>query len=137
MQSINFSHEIHVKKVGLECTFCHNTVDKSQFAGIPPVQKCMSCHKNVATDRPEIKKLTRYWEEKKPIPWKRVYRLPVQKYVYFTHKRHIKAGFECVNCHGNVEAMPHIVRVRELEMGWCLSCHRANNGPQDCLTCHK
>jgi hypothetical protein len=136
-QPINFNHQLHIQKVGLECTHCHKLVEVSQFAGIPPLETCMTCHKAVATDRPEIVKLTRYWEEKKPIPWIRVYNLPVRKYVYFSHKRHIKAGFECLNCHGEVKVMPVMKRVRQLEMGWCMSCHRENNGPVDCTTCHK
>ncbi len=136
-QPINFSHQIHISKVGLQCTFCHTTVEKSRFAGIPPVQKCMSCHQSVATDRPEIKKLTKYWEEKKPIPWKRVYAIPVRKYVYFSHKRHIKAGLDCAKCHGEVKVMPVIKRVRKIQMGWCVSCHHEYNAPTDCATCHK
>lgn len=136
-QPINFSHQLHVSKVGLACTHCHYTVEKSPAAGIPPLQTCMNCHQAVATDRPEIKKLTQYWEEKKPIPWKRVYVLPIRQYVYFSHKRHIKGGLQCVNCHGNVEVMPVIKRVPNLEMGWCVSCHHEKNAPVDCATCHK
>lgn len=136
-QPINFSHQLHIQKVGLQCTHCHYSVEKSPFAGIPPLQTCMTCHQTVSKDQPEIKKLTKFWEEKKPIPWKRVYNLPIRNYVYFSHKRHIKAGFDCTNCHGEVKVMPVIRRVRQLEMGWCMSCHRANNGPTDCATCHK
>jgi hypothetical protein len=136
-QPINFSHQLHIQKVGLECTHCHTTVDKSRFAGIPSLETCMTCHEAVATDKPEIQKLTKYWNEKQPVPWKRVYALPERNYVYFSHKRHVKAGFACVNCHGEVKVMPVIKRVRQLEMGWCMSCHRENNGPIDCATCHK
>lgn len=136
-QPINFSHQIHVQKVGLACTHCHTTVEKSPSASIPSVQTCMNCHNAVATDRPEIQKLTKFWEEKKPIPWMRVYKLPARKYVYFSHKRHIKAGLECVNCHGNVEVMSVIKRVPKLEMGWCMSCHRSRKASTDCATCHK
>jgi hypothetical protein len=137
VQPINFSHQIHVQKVGLQCTHCHYSVEKSQAAGIPPLQTCMNCHQSVATDRPEIQKLTKYWEEKKPVPWQRIYRLPIRNYIYFSHKRHIKAGLECVNCHGHVEVMPVMKRVPKLEMGWCMSCHRSRNAPTDCTTCHK
>ncbi len=136
-QPIHFSHQIHISKVGLPCTHCHYSVEKSAAAGIPPVATCMTCHKSVATDRPEIQKLRRFWEDKKPVPWERVYKLPQRKYVYFSHKRHVKAGLECVNCHGNVEVMPVIKAVPKLEMGWCMSCHRAKNAPIDCATCHK
>ncbi|GAB4335323.1 MAG: cytochrome c3 family protein [Calditrichia bacterium] len=136
-QPINFSHKIHVSKVQLECTHCHTTVEKSEFAGIPSVQTCMTCHESVKTESPEIQKLTKYWKEKRPVPWKRIYRLPVRNYVYFSHKRHIKADLECSNCHGNVEVMPVIKRQREMEMGWCVSCHEAKKAPLDCATCHK
>ena len=85
----------------------------------------------------EIKKLTKFWDEKKPIPWERVYAIPVRNYVYFSHKRHIKAGLECAKCHGDVSVMPKIKRVRQLEMGWCVSCHRENKAPTECATCHK
>ena len=136
-QPINFSHKIHVSKVGLKCTFCHTTVEKSTFAGIPSVQKCMSCHKAVAKDKPEIRKLIRFWVEQQPIPWERVHVIPVRNYVYFSHKRHIKAGLQCATCHGEVQVMSRVRRVRNLEMGWCVSCHKANHAPTDCTTCHK
>lgn len=136
-QPIAFSHQIHVQKVGLKCAFCHDKVEKSTFAGIPSVQKCMSCHKSVKTESPEIKKLTNYWNEKLPIPWLRVYRTPVRNYVHFSHKRHIKAGLECATCHGEVQVMITAKKVRKLEMGWCVSCHRVKKAPTDCTTCHK
>lgn len=136
-QPIHYSHQIHVSKVGLPCTHCHTTVEKSTAAGIPSVETCMTCHKAVKKESPEIKKLTKYWENKQPVPWQRVYQLPVRKYVYFSHKRHIKANLECVNCHGNVEIMSVIKRVPKLEMGWCVSCHKAKNASIDCATCHK
>ncbi|GAB4379032.1 MAG: cytochrome c3 family protein [Calditrichia bacterium] len=136
-QPINFSHQIHVTRVGLPCTHCHTTVEKSPAAGIPSVQTCMNCHRSVATDKPEIQKLTKFWEDKMPIPWERVYVLPARKYVYFSHERHIKADLECSACHGHVEIMPVMKKVRNLEMGWCVSCHRANNASTDCATCHK
>jgi hypothetical protein len=136
-QPINFSHQIHVSKVGLACTHCHTTVEKSPAAGIPSVETCMKCHQAVATEKPEIKKLTKYWEDKKPVPWKRVYLLNARKYVYFSHKRHIKAELECAACHGHVEVMPVIKRVPDLKMGWCMSCHRDRGASIDCATCHK
>jgi len=136
-QPINFSHQIHVSKVGLACTHCHTTVEKSTSAGIPSVETCMTCHQSVATEKPEIKKLTKFWEDKQPIPWQRVYKLPARKYIYFSHKRHVKADLECVNCHGNVEVQSVIRQVPKLEMGWCMACHRAKNAPIDCATCHK
>lgn len=134
-QPIAFSHQIHIEKVGLECTTCHKYADKSPQAGIPAMSICMDCHKDVAKDRPEIVKLTEYWNKKEPIPWNKVHRQPW--HVHFIHKRHIKAGFECARCHGEVKAMTSVRKVRTLEMGWCVTCHRENNAPTDCLTCHK
>jgi hypothetical protein len=134
-QPIAFPHTIHVSKLNLPCNFCHIFVDRSRHAGAPPVETCMSCHKAIATEKEEIRKLTRYYEENRPIEWNRVYSLP--DHVYFSHKRHVKAGVDCENCHGKVGAMKKIRRVGSLEMGWCVSCHRARGAPRDCATCHK
>jgi hypothetical protein len=135
VQPIAFSHQIHIQKVGLECTHCHIYADKSPKAGIPAVKICMDCHETVAVDKPGIKKLKGYWDRKEPIPWMKVHRQPW--HIYFTHKRHIKAKIECTTCHGEVKAMTTVRKVRTLEMGWCVNCHRAKNAPTDCLTCHK
>ncbi|MBD3337149.1 MAG: hypothetical protein GF355_16680 [Candidatus Eisenbacteria bacterium] len=134
-QPIDFSHEIHVTKVGLQCTRCHTTVETSRFAGVPPVKTCMDCHKEAATDRPEIKKLREYWDEERPIEWVRVHDLPW--HVYFSHKRHVKAGVACAECHGEVKVQSRIRQVRSLKMGWCVSCHESREASTDCWTCHK
>lgn len=136
-QPIAFSHRIHVGKVGLQCDFCHQSTSTSTFAGIPSLQKCMSCHANVATDRPEIIKLTGYWNRQEPVEWNRVHRIRIRNHVFFTHKRHIKAGIKCEQCHGEVKYMDRIRQVSSLEMGWCLSCHDKNGAPTDCLICHQ
>ena len=119
------------------CPFCHETVDKAMFAGIPPVEKCMSCHATVATDRPEIIKLTGYWERQEPMEWVRVHRIRIREHVYFSHERHVKAGLDCTQCHGEVKYMDKVRRVSSLEMGWCVNCHRENDAPTDCLICHQ
>jgi hypothetical protein len=134
-QPIAFPHTIHVSKLNLPCNFCHLYAGISRHAGGPPVEKCMSCHKSIATEREEIRKLTRYYEKKEPIEWNRVYFLP--EHVYFSHKRHVKAGVDCENCHGRVGAMKKVRRVSSLKMGWCVSCHRARGAPRDCATCHQ
>jgi hypothetical protein len=139
-QPINFSHKIHAGKLGMNCLYCHYGAEKSPIANIPPVSTCMGCHKIVATDRPEIIKLTGYYDRGEQIPWLEVYRLP--DYVKFNHKRHVKAGFECQKCHGPVQEMAQIYQYPPLKMGWCISCHRSNlNNPDhpatmDCLVCH-
>ncbi len=134
-QPIAFPHTVHAGTMQLPCTFCHAFVERSRHAGAPPIEVCMGCHRTVATDRGEIKKLTRYYEEKRPIEWKRVYALP--DFIYFSHKRHIKAGLACAACHGDVAGMKRVRRVSNLVMGWCVSCHRVRNASTDCATCHK
>jgi hypothetical protein len=135
-QPIAFSHKVHVGKVGLQCKTCHEYADKSTYAGIPTVQKCMSCHAKVATDRPEIQKLTGYWERQEPMEWNRVHRIRIRNHVYFSHKRHIKAEIDCSACHGDVSQMDKIRQVSSLQMGWCVSCHQSKKASIDCLTCH-
>jgi hypothetical protein len=151
-QPIAFSHQIHAGKLNLDCLFCHESANKSYFAGVPSVQKCMQCHINVKTESPEVQKLTKYWNDKEPVPWNRVYRIRQRNYVYFSHERHLKAegakvnnpnyaagepGIACEACHGQVKAMDKIRAVSSLKMGWCVECHRANEASVDCLICHK
>jgi hypothetical protein len=119
-QPIAFVHSIHVAELGLECDYCHIYASKSVSAGIPAMQ---------------IQKLARYWEDGEPIPWVRVHSLP--DHVYFSHKRHIKAGVDCSVCHGQIATMSVARKVRSLQMGWCVSCHRSKGAPTDCLICHK
>lgn len=134
-QPIAFPHTVHAGQLQMPCTFCHISVDRSRHAGAPPLEICMGCHRSIATDRGEIRKLTRYFEEKRPVEWKRVYALP--DFIYFSHKRHVTAGVACASCHGNVAGMKKVRRVNELLMGWCLSCHRVRGASRDCATCHK
>ena len=137
LQPINFSHKIHAGVNKIPCQYCHIYAERSRVSGVPNVQRCMGCHKIIKTDAPEIQKVTAYWEKKEPIPWTKVHNLP--DYVYFPHKRHVRAGVECTNCHGDVPNMDRITRVSSLKMGWCLTCHAqkgVKNG-RDCWTCHK
>jgi len=136
VQPINFSHKIHAGDNSIKCKYCHIYVERSRISGVPNVQRCMGCHKVIKTESPEIKKLAKYWATKTPIPWQKVHNLP--DYVYFPHKRHIKAGRQCSDCHGDVATMSRIRRVSSLKMGWCLKCHKkyeVKNG-FDCWTCH-
>ena len=133
-QPIAFVHSIHIQELGLTCDYCHIYADKSVSAGIPAMQTCMECHEGAAADNPEIQKLTAYWEDKEPVPWVRVHSLP--DLAHFTHKRHVSAGVDCSACHGRMEAMAAARQVRSLQMGWCVSCHRSEGAPTDCLICH-
>lgn len=136
-QPIAFSHRVHAGDNGIPCLYCHNYAGRSTVAGVPPVQRCVGCHVIIKRDAPEIIKLTDYWNRKTPIPWVKVHNLP--DFVYFSHKRHVRAGVECSVCHGDVAGMDVVTRVVTLKMGWCLDCHRqrAVKAGSDCWTCHK
>ncbi len=135
IQPIAFSHRIHTGENKIPCLYCHVYARKSTIAGVPSVQRCMGCHKIIGSDRPEVRKITEYFEGKKPIPWVRVYRL--QDFVYFSHKRHVLKEVACQECHGPIETMDRVERYSSLDMGWCLTCHKKREVDMDCLVCHK
>ena len=136
-QPINFSHKIHATDHGIECLFCHVYADRTPSAGVPSVAKCIGCHKVIASEKPEILKLATYWENQEPIPWIKVHDVP--DFVHFTHKRHVRAGLRCQECHGPVETMARVTRVANLKMPFCVDCHteREVEHGRDCWTCHK
>ncbi len=135
-QPINFSHKLHVGDLKMECQFCHWTVDKSAFAAIPEEETCMGCHGVlVSKQSPEIDKLKKYWADGEPVPWEKVHVMP--DHVQFNHKRHVKAGVTCQECHGQVPQMEVVERASSMKMGWCLDCHRGRGTSIDCSVCHK
>ncbi len=139
IQPIEFSHTVHATDNEIPCQHCHIYAATTPVAGVPSVSKCMGCHKSVPSVResPEILKLVDYWEKREPIPWIKVHDVP--DFVHFTHKRHIKAGLACQECHGPVETMDRVTRVAPMRMPWCVECHterEVENG-RDCWTCHK
>ena len=134
-QPIEFPHYIHVGELDMDCSYCHPYVEKSIYAGLPQAGLCMECHEGVATDRPEIIKLTEMYETGESVEWVRVYR--VKPHVFFSHKRHVLSGVECRECHGPIELMTTVQRVTDLGMGWCMECHNERGAPIDCVTCHK
>jgi len=158
-QPINFPHNVHVQRYKIDCQYCHADARRSDYAGLPSVERCLGCHKIVAADRPEIKTLAEYAAKQQPIPWRRVFKVP--EFTYFPHKPHIRAGVACQTCHGRVEAMTTVgARTGRtlgndllnlaglkpappaLTMGWCVECHRQQNAkqgahaPLDCVMCH-
>ncbi len=137
-QPINFPHNAMVP-LGITCVYCHTTATRSPAAGMPSVEKCMGCHKIIATSTPRIQQLTGYWQRQEPVPWVRVNQLP--RFVYFTHEVHVTVGgLNCERCHGNVAQMTVDVPVVRMNMGWCLGCHESQpNGAQlrDCVICHQ
>ena len=134
-QPIEFPHYIHAGQLDMECSYCHQYVEQSIYAGLPDAGLCMECHEAVATDKPEIIKLSRTYEDGRPVEWVRIYR--VKDHVYFSHKRHVLSGVGCQECHGAVELMTTAQRVTDLNMGWCMRCHKDRGAPIDCVTCHK
>ncbi len=159
IQPINFPHNVHVQTYKIDCQYCHADARRSEYAGLPSVQRCMGCHRITAADRPEIRKLAEYAARGEPIPWNRVYKLP--EFTYFPHKAHVRAQVKCQTCHGPVETMTTVgaetgprlgndllrfvgipAPAPALTMGWCIECHRQENAtrrtqaPLDCATCH-
>ncbi len=167
-QPIPFSHNIHAEMLGIDCQFCHSEARNSIHGGVPPLQTCMNCHEHVKTDNADVLKIHEHYcdappcrvqdgpfgpiapAEAHPIEWQKVHDLP--DYVYFSHKRHVRAGVECTECHGQVQLqgmketviemvddgsghpVPHevekvatvMVREATLQMGWCLDCHASH-----------
>lgn len=122
-QPIPFSHQLHAGELGIDCRYCHSTIEKSGHAALPNTETCMNCHKIIKADSPNIIKLRDSYANNKPIEWIQVHRLP--DYAYFDHSAHLRAGVSCVSCHGRVDQMPVVHQVQPLSMSWCLECHRA------------
>lgn len=121
-QPIPFSHKLHAGDLGMDCRYCHSTVERSPFAAVPPTQTCMNCHSKVKTESPKLALLRDRAADDKPIPWVRVHDLP--DFVYFDHSAHVSSGVGCSSCHGRVDQMAQVVQKAPLTMGWCLDCHR-------------
>jgi hypothetical protein len=122
-QPIRFSHKHHVGDDGIDCRYCHTSVEKSSFAGLPSTDICLTCHSQLFRDSPELAPLHESARSGKPIRWNRVNDLP--DFVYFDHSIHVNKGVACVECHGRVDQMPLTWRAAPLEMQWCLNCHRS------------
>ena len=135
VQPIAYTHTVHLAK-GLPCTFCHVGVDQGPEARIPGVNVCMSCHSSIATDRPEIKKIAAYKARGEEIPWVRVYNYSPSAHVKFNHAPHIRAGMQCAACHGDMTTQTTAERKVNLNMGYCIQCHREKQVSVDCDVCH-
>jgi hypothetical protein len=122
-QPVPFSHKHHVGDDGIDCRYCHSSVETSAFAGIPPLSTCMTCHSQLYTDTAALKPVVDSWRHGLALHWQRVHQLP--DFVYFNHSIHVAKGVGCVTCHGRVDRMPLTWRARPLSMQWCLDCHRA------------
>jgi len=120
-QPVPFSHQQHVGSLGIDCRYCHTTVETSAFAGMPSSQVCMNCHSEVLSDSDELAPVRDSAANGKPLVWNRVYTLP--DFVYFDHSAHVTKGVACASCHGQVDQMPVLTQAVSLQMSWCMNCH--------------
>jgi hypothetical protein len=127
VQPVPYSHKLHAGNLGLDCRYCHSTVERSAYAAIPPTETCMNCHARVKADSPQLQLVRESYATGRPIPWVHIHKLP--DYVYFNHRAHLSAGVSCVTCHGRVDQMAEVRQVKPLSMAWCLECHR-NPAPE-------
>jgi cytochrome c7-like protein len=121
-QPVQFSHAHHVGGMGIDCRYCHTSVEESAFANIPPTKTCMNCHSQIWNTAPILEPVRASFRDNTPIRWNRVNDLP--DFVYFNHSIHVKKGIGCATCHGPVDRMPLMYQEATLQMSWCLECHR-------------
>jgi len=121
-QPIQFSHAHHVGGEGIDCRYCHTSVEESAFANIPPTKTCMNCHSQIWTNAPILEPVRASFRDNKPLHWTRVHDLP--DFVYFNHSIHVRKGVGCATCHGRVDKMPLIYQEASLQMNWCVNFHR-------------
>src|SRR5690348_10541286 len=121
-QPVPFSHQHHVAGLGIDCRYCHTSVEDSSFAGIPPTKTCMNCHSQIFSNSPFLEPIRQSFRSGTSIRWTRVHDLP--DFVYFNHSIHIHKGIGCTTCHGQVDRMPLMWQEQSLQMEWCLECHR-------------
>ncbi|HLJ94894.1 MAG TPA: cytochrome c3 family protein [Gemmataceae bacterium] len=123
VQPVPFSHQHHVGILGIDCRYCHTTVEVSSFAGFPPTKTCMNCHSQMWVGSDMLEPVRQSYRSGIPLQWHRVYNLP--GFVYFDHSIHVHKGVGCNTCHGQIDEMPFTYQVPSLLMEWCLDCHRA------------
>jgi len=135
-QPIAYPHKTHIDN-DLDCLYCHSAAERSIAATIPSVTECMLCHESIIPDHPEVQKVAAFAARGEEIPWVRVYGFPKEADVYFTHKRHVKAGVECQTCHGNVAESTVMRAEVRWTMAKCIDCHLSRQVSIECITCHK
>jgi len=135
VQPVPFSHKLHADDLGLDCRYCHSSIERSPVANVPPTQTCMNCHKLILPDSEKLLPIRESWASGEPMKWVRVHKLP--DYVYFDHSVHLNVGIGCVSCHGQINRMERVTQRKPLSMSWCLDCHRnpdENLRPPDQIT---
>ncbi|MBE3070609.1 MAG: cytochrome c3 family protein [Planctomycetes bacterium] len=134
-QPIAFSHRLHVAEKQISCVFCHTGVVDTERAGVPPLETCILCHRHIIRTYPAVVELRRYYNEGLPLRWVRVNTLP--EFVFFNHEVHVRRGFDCGRCHGDVARMDRVRLEQDFTMGFCVQCHRDETFSHDCLICHR
>jgi hypothetical protein len=121
VQPLPYSHAMHVGQLGMDCRYCHNTVEWSAFAAVPPTATCLNCHATITPDSAKLLPIRLSAASSDPLRWVKVHDLP--DYVYFDHSAHVSRGVGCFSCHGRIDKMEQVTQVYTLSMGWCLECH--------------
>jgi hypothetical protein len=122
VQPVPYSHKLHAGDLGMDCRYCHSSIERSPIANVPPTNTCMNCHKIILTDSEKLLPVRESFASGKPIQWVKIHRLP--DFVYFDHSIHLWAGVGCSSCHGNIAEMDVVQQAKPLSMSWCLDCHR-------------
>lgn len=122
-QPVAFQHNLHSGQLGIDCRYCHTSVEESAYANVPPTETCMTCHSMVRVGSPQLENVFQSWETGARLEWNKVHDLA--DYVFFNHSAHLNAGVGCSDCHGRVDQMSEIWKAEPMTMGWCLECHRA------------
>lgn len=133
-QPIAFSHKQHAGTLNLKCETCHTNPPPGEMMTFPVEAKCMGCHQVIKKDSEEIQKLAKFFTDKKRVPWVRVYQVPT--FVFWSHKTHMDAGNTCQECHGEVAGLEVMSKLKEMNMGTCMDCHRQKKVANDCTFCH-
>jgi len=121
-QPVPYSHKLHAGDLGIDCRYCHFSVEKSAVANVPPTSVCMNCHELILPESDRLLPVRESWAVGEPIKWVRIHK--IGEYAYFNHSIHLSRGVSCISCHGDIAQMEVVIQQQPLSMGWCLSCHR-------------
>jgi hypothetical protein len=121
-QPVPYSHALHIGQLGMDCRYCHTSVEVAAHANVPPTQTCMNCHSMIRANSEQLIPVRESYATGMPVPWIKIHDLP--DYVYFNHSAHVSRGVGCVSCHGRIDTMEVVYQAEPLSMGWCLDCHR-------------
>lgn len=122
VQPVPYDHQLHAGDLGIDCRYCHVSVEQSGVANVPPTQTCMNCHTIIKAESEKLAMIRNSYSSRMPVEWIKIHKLP--DYVYFNHSAHIRAGVGCESCHGNIASMQIVSQSKPLSMSWCLDCHR-------------